>query len=542
MLPAGGRLTQLMQAREQADHVSPSAMEQWLTFLNEATERIGADLDPVRIAAGFCSAAVPFLTDYAAVYVAAPVLADGAVPAAADPRQVQLVASAGAADLAQSSPGQPGTPLPGGPAGPAGPAASGRPGELLVPLRAHGEELGFALLVRAPGREDFGKTSVLAARQLGAQTALTLRAAILYQREARNADVLQRSMLPTRPPDLPGVQIAHRYLPGNTAAQVGGDWFDAIPLTGSRVALVVGDVMGHGIHSAAAMGRLRAAVQTLAALDLPPHEVCRHLDEVAAHMDENTLATFLYCVYDPVGNRITAATAGHIPPVLVHADGQAQLIDLPAGGPIGMGGISFETVEFNAPPGSLFVACTDGLLEVRGASISQGLAALRQNISDPAAPLDEQCESLLRAFNTASREDDVALLMARLCGIPAGDVAHWILDAHRSTPARARRLARAVLAGWGLAKYADTAELLVSELVTNAVTHATRPISLRLLRTDTLLCEVSDDDPRAPVMHQPEPFAASGRGLYLVSKLAARWGVSRIPTGKVVWFKLALPD
>jgi serine phosphatase RsbU (regulator of sigma subunit) len=511
-------------------------MEHWLTFLNQATEQIGADLDPGRIAAGFCQVAVPFLADDAAMYVADALFAEGSIPSGTDPEpHIRLVATAGIATGLLAQPGQLGevvrARLP----------RSTAHGDLLVPLRSHGKILGLAMLRRRPGREDFDQVAILAARQLGAQTALTLHAAALYQREARNADVLQRSMLPTRPPDLPGVLVAYRYLPGNPAAQVGGDWFDAIPLASSQVALVVGDVMGHGIHSAAAMGRLRAAVQTLAALNLPPHEVCRHLDEVAAHMDENTLATLLYCVYDPVHHRLTAATAGHIPPVMVSAEGRAELLDLPPGAPIGMGGVSFESVEFDAPAGSVLVACTDGLVEVRGSSLSQGLAALCGSIGDPAAPLDEQCESLLQAFNIADREDDVALLMARLCGIPARDVAHWILEANHETPARARRLVRIALAHWGLSGCAETAELLVSELVTNAANHATRPIGLRLLRTTTLHCEVSDDDPRAPLLRKPEPTDDRGRGLYLVSKLAARWGVGRLPTGKVVWFELALP-
>jgi anti-sigma regulatory factor (Ser/Thr protein kinase) len=511
-------------------------MEQWLAFLNQATEQIGAELDPERIAAGFCHVAVPFLADAAAVYVSEALLSEGRLPAGSDSEPpTRLAAAVGIADGRQDEPRQLRKALR------ARLPRSSAPGELLVPLRSHDKTLGLAKLTRRPGREDFDRVTVLAARQLGAQTALTLHAAALYQREARNADVLQRSMLPTRPPDLPGIQVAYRYLPGNPLAQVGGDWFDAIPLTSNRVALVVGDVMGHGIHSAAAMGRLRAAVQTLAALNLPPHEVCRHLDEVAAHMDSSTLATLLYCVYDPVTNRLQAATAGHIPPVLVSVDGRAELMDLPPGGPIGMGGVTFESAEFDAPPGTLFVGCTDGLVEVRGSSLSQGLAALCGSISDPAAPLDEQCESLLRSFNIAEREDDVALLMARLVGITAENVAHWILEPSPETPGNARRLVRIALTQWGLSECAETAGLLVSELVTNAVNHATRPIGLRLLRTTTLQCEVSDDDPGAPVLHRPEPLDDAGRGLYLVSRLAARWGVSRLPTGKVVWFELTLP-
>ena len=326
------------------------------------------------------------------------------------------------------------------------------------------------------------------------------------------------------------------------AASVGGDWFDAIPLPGSRVALVVGDVMGHGIRSAAIMGHLRTAVQTLAALDLPPEQVLRHLDDLAQRLDDDHLATCIYAVYDPVARRCVIANAGHIPPVLVHADGQAELLsDLPTGAPIGVGGVAFEPTEVKAADGDLLVLCTDGLVEMRGRDIGSGLAVLCANLAAPGVTPDGLCEILLHALRTHDREDDVALLIARLRGIPCTNVAEWLLKAAPETPRAARHLVRHTLAGWGLAACGDVTELLASELTTNAVRYASRPIGLRLMRTDVLLCEVSDDDHHLPVLRHVTEDDEACRGLNLVSRLARRWGANRTSDGKVVWFEQALP-
>jgi hypothetical protein len=356
------------------------------------------------------------------------------------------------------------------------------------------------------------------------------------------ADALRRSMLPTAPPMLAGIDVAHRYLSGSKSAEVGGDWFDAIPLPGSRVALVVGDVMGRCSRSAAIMGHLRVAVQTLAALDLPPEQVLRHLDDLAQRLDEDHLATCIYAVYDPVARTCVIANAGHIPPVLVHADGQAELLGyLPAGAPIGVGGVAFEPVEVKAADGDLLVLCTDGLVEMRGADIGSGLAALCENLATPGLTPDSMCELLLPALRARDSEDDVALLIARLRGIPSANVAEWLLHPSAATARTARRLVRRTLAGWGLSACGDVAELLASELVTNAVRYASRPIGLRLMRTDALLCEVSDDDHHLPVLRHVTETDEAGRGLNLVSRLARRWGANRTADGKVVWFEQALP-
>lgn len=412
---------------------------------------------------------------------------------------------------------------------------------LAIPLSVGARVLGCAVLLRGPDRPPFDEIDVMTGSLLAAQASQGIDSACRYQSEAAIASAIQLSMLPAKPPRLPGVEIAHRYLPSSADTQVGGDWFDAIALPGSRVALVVGDVMGHGIRSAAIMGHLRTSLQTLAALDLPPEQVLRHLDDIARRLDDDHLATCLYAVYDPVAQSCLIASAGHIPPVLIHQGGHAELLThLPAGAPIGVGGIPFEPVEVKTADGDLLVMCTDGLVEMRGQDIGSGLAALC-DLAAPDATPDELCEILIRKLHASEREDDVALLVARLDGIPSSDVAQWLLQPQPSTPRQVRRLVRRTLADWDLATCADVTELLASELATNAVRYASRPIELRLMRTDVLLCEVKDDDHHLPVLRSADASDEVGRGLHLVSSLARRWGANRTIDGKVVWFDQTLP-
>ncbi len=412
---------------------------------------------------------------------------------------------------------------------------------LAIPLSAGARLLGCVILLRGPASPSFDDVEVLTATMLAAQASQGIDSACRYRSEAAIASAIQLSMLPTKPPQLPGVEIAHRYLPSSKDTQVGGDWFDAIALPGGRVALVVGDVMGHGIRSAAIMGHLRTSVQTLAAVELPPEQVLRHLDDIARRLDDDHLATCVYAVYDPVAHSCMIANAGHIPPVLVHHGGQAELLTrLPAGAPIGVGGVPFEPMEVQIADGDLLVMCTDGLVEVRGQDIGSGLAALC-DLAAPDATPDELCDTLMQALHARDREDDVALLIARLRGIPSNDIAQWLLQPQPTTPRQVRRLVRRTLADWGLSACADVAELLASELVTNAVRHASKPIELRLMRTDVILCEVKDDDHHLPVLRTATGSDEVGRGLNLVSSLARQWGANRTVDGKVVWFDLALP-
>ncbi|MFI9747444.1 SpoIIE family protein phosphatase [Streptomyces sp. NPDC052494] len=418
---------------------------------------------------------------------------------------------------------------------------------ILAPLRGRRRVIGAAVFLRRPERAGFEPNDLLVAAQLATHTALGIDKAVLYGREAYIADELQRTMLPDSLPQPTGVRLASRYLPAAETARVGGDWYDAIPLPGSRVALVVGDVMGHSMTSAAIMGQLRTTAQTLAGLDLPPQEVLHHLDEQAQRLGENRMATCMYAVYDPVSHRITVANAGHPPPILLHLGGRAEVLRVPPGAPIGVGGVDFEAVELDAPAGATLLLYTDGLVESRLRDVWTGIEQLRERLAataqltgpDHSPPLEALCDDVLDMLGPGDRDDDIALLAARFEGIAPSDVAYWFLEPEDAAPGRARRLARRALARWDLEELTDSVELLISEVVTNAVRYAERPVTLRLLKTDVLRCEVGDDSPQLPRQRRARDTDEGGRGLFLVNRLARRWGATRLSGGKVVWFELA---
>ncbi|MFG1664350.1 SpoIIE family protein phosphatase [Streptomyces sp. Y7] len=417
---------------------------------------------------------------------------------------------------------------------------------ILAPLHGRTHALGSVLLTREPDREEFTADDLLVASQLATHTALGLEKAMLYEREAAVADTLQRTMLPPSLPEPPGVRLASRYLPSSRTARVGGDWYDAIPLPGNRVALVIGDVMGHSMTSAAIMGQLRTSVQTLAGLDLPPSEVLHHLDDQAGRLGSDHTATCLYALYDPVLQRLLVSNAGHLPPVLLRPDGGVEVLHAPPGAPIGVGGGGFESVETHAPAGATLLMYTDGLVESRDSDVVTGMELLCDRLRTAAlgsAPLslEDLCDEALGTLGPGERDDDIALLAARFEGLLPETVAYWYMAPRPQTAGQARRLTRRTLAEWGLDSLVETTELLVSEVVANAVRFATRPITLRLIHTDVLRCEVGDDSTVVPRMRQARLSDEGGRGLFLVDQLARRWGATRVSTGKVVWFEQPLP-
>ncbi|MEU8529015.1 MULTISPECIES: SpoIIE family protein phosphatase [Streptomyces] len=433
---------------------------------------------------------------------------------------------------------------------------------LAVPMVAHDTVVGLVQFSRAKGSEPFGERDRALAVELAARAAVCIDNARLYRREHERALILQRSLLPPGDPEAAGLDIACRYLPGNAATEVGGDWFDVIELPGHRTALVIGDVMGRGLRAAVAMGELRTAVRTLAQLDLEPAEVLSHLDEIArglgapagaqqsarAHkargpeLSEVYLATCVYAVYDPVTRRCTFANAGHLPPVLVEPGEAAMLLDVPPGMPLGVGGEPFEEVEVELPEGSLLALYTDGLVESRDHPLDEGLNAFRQALTDPGRPLEDVCDHVLGTLDTRHGQDDIALLMARIQGLPAEAVGDWSLPREPRSVGRARELARGQLTAWDLEPLVDTVELLVSELVTNALRYGEGDIRLRLLRDRTLVCEVWDSGLVQPRRRRARDTDEGGRGLQLVGLLSAAWGSRRTPRGKTVWFELPLPD
>jgi PAS domain S-box-containing protein len=424
---------------------------------------------------------------------------------------------------------------------------------LAVPIRARGVTLGVAVFLRGRRPEPFERDDVLLAEELTARAALSLDNARRYTRERATALALQRSLLPHRLPEQPALEVASRYLPASAHADVGGDWFDVIPLSGARVALVVGDVVGHGIRAAATMGRLRTAVRTLADIDLPLEEVLARLDDLVSRLaaeadaeagddpEGDVGATCVYAVYDPISRRCGLARAGHPLPVLVTRDGTARLLDLPAGPPLGLGGMPFESVEIDLPPGSVLAFYTDGLVESRDHDIDFGIERLRRALTEPQASLDATCDNVLKAVLPNRPEDDVALLVARTHALDAGQVATWDLPADPAAVPGIRGQVATRLTGWGLADTAFVTELVVTELVTNAIRHAVGPIQLRLIRDQTLICEVSDGSSTAPHLRRARAFDEDGRGLLLVSQLTQRWGTRQTPHGKTIWAEQALP-
>ncbi|QGV78956.1 SpoIIE family protein phosphatase [Streptomyces ficellus] len=431
-------------------------------------------------------------------------------------------------------------------------AAAGHPVDLLgegvhsylgAPLCSRGAVLGLAGFYRRGRNRPYEHDDLTLAGELAARTAISLDNARHYSREHQASLTLQRSLLPRDTPRLTAADLAFRYLPADATAGVGGDWFDAIPLSGMRVALVVGDVAGHGLQAAATMGRLRTAVRTLAAMDLPPEEVLTHLDDLVSRTSDDpaTGATCLYAVYDPVSCRCTAARAGHPPPALLTPGGRARLLDLPAGPPLGVGDLGpYESVGVDLPEGSLLALWTDGLLkEIRGyggTDTEARTALFLASLTGPEPSLERICDRVTGALLPDGPHDDVALLLARVRALPEDRVASWELPSDPAVVARARELTHHQLARWGLAELDFSTGLVVSELVTNAVRYGGRgPIGLRLLRDGSLFCEVSDRSNTSPRIRRAATTEEGGRGLFLVARFTRSWGARFTPGGKVVW-------
>ncbi|MGW6905732.1 SpoIIE family protein phosphatase [Streptomyces sp. NPDC054940] len=564
------------------------AARQRLALLNEAGTRIGTTLNVTRTAQELADLAVPRLADFASVDLLDSVVrgeepVPGQVDAAVVLRRVahQSATEGGGVPEAAVDLGGVDTYPPFSP--PARSLTSGRPvlsGEgdpdfvrwvaehaaraavvrehgfhsvMATPLRARGITLGVAVFVRGKGSPPFQQDDLILAEELAGRAAVGVDNARRYTRERTNALTLQRSLLPRDLPKQAAVEVAYRYLPAGTGAGVGGDWFDVVPLSGTRVALVVGDVVGHGIHASATMGRLRTAVRTLADVDLPPDELLTHLDDLVTHLtsDDDSIvrelpytggigATCLYAVYDPVSRICTLASAGHVPPALLLPDGTVGVVRLTPGPVLGVGGLPFEATEMELPEGSLLAFCTDGLIS-RERDVGLGLERLCEALASPVPSLETTCDAILKDLLPESPADDVALLLARTRALHADQVAAWALPSDPAIVADARAQASRQLAAWGLQEAAFVTELVVSELVTNAIRYGGVPIGLRLIRDRTLICEVSDASSTAPHLRRARTYDEGGRGLHMVAQLTQGWGTRQTPTGKTIWAEQPLP-
>ncbi|MEU6777264.1 SpoIIE family protein phosphatase [Streptomyces sp. NPDC046759] len=420
---------------------------------------------------------------------------------------------------------------------------------IAMPLRARGTTLGVAVCVRKAHPHDYVPDDAVFAEELGSRAAVCIDNARRFARERSTALALQHSLLPSGLPGQAAVEVAHRYLPCGSLAGIGGDWFDVIPLSGGRVGLVVGDVVGHGIQSSATMGRLRTAVRTLADVDLPPDELLTHLDDLVTHLAAEDSreeiaelgATCLYGVYDPVSRRLGLAAAGHPAPAVVLPGGTPEFVPMSAGPPLGVGGLPFEATELELPEGSVLAFYTDGLLEDRDRDPDGSTEELRRALGAPADSLGALCDGVLKALLPEQPGDDVALLLVCTRALGADRVATWDVPPDPAEVAAFRQAAGEQLTAWGLDEAAFVTELVVSELVTNAIRYGEPPIQLRLIRDRALICEVSDASSTSPHLRRAHAYDEGGRGLLLVAQLTQRWGSRQTGRGKTIWAEQALP-
>ncbi|UXY17692.1 SpoIIE family protein phosphatase [Streptomyces cynarae] len=566
-----------------------------LAILGEASRRIGTTLDVMQTAQELAALTVPFLADYATVDLAESVQ-HGEEPLAHLGPQDEHIPVFRRAGLASIHPGTPeslfarGEPVLIPPTSPfTGVLRSGKshfepmldtsPGTwldhdparaetirehamhslMVVPIHARGAVLGMAVFIRTEDPRPFEEDDLLLAEELASWAALALDNARQYVRERSAVQALQRLLHPHRPTGGSAADVAWRYLPADSHHGIGGDWFDVIPLSGARVALVVGDVVGHGINAAAKMGQLRTAMNTLADMDMPPDEVLSRLDEQVIRLTEaedprhpattTMAATCLYAVYDPVTRTCTMARAGHPPPAIIDPYGHVTFPDLPAGAPLGLGLVPFESVTFELAEGSVLALYTDGLIEARDQDISVGMNRLRAALARPDLTLDDLCSSTVDTLRAEPPSDDVTLLLARTRSLSADQVASWQFPRDPAVVSRARTLAARQLTQWGLEDLAESTELIASELVTNAIINgdgdgdgsSDRTIGLRLIRHKMLTCEVSDASHSHPLVRHPRSTDEHGRGLFLVTQLSRRWGIRHIPDGKIIWADQRLP-
>ncbi|MFF7601592.1 SpoIIE family protein phosphatase [Streptomyces mirabilis] len=422
---------------------------------------------------------------------------------------------------------------------------------MVAPLHARGHTLGAITAWRCGRSDPFTEDEADLMKQIASRSALAIDNARRYTREHRAAVALQQRLLPPATTDTPAAETAGVYLPAGGGADISGDWYDAIALPSLRVALVAGDVVGHGMPASATMGRLRAAIQTLADLELEPDELLTRLADLIQRLaaeapsgDRDIVGgTCLYAVYDPVTRRCAMASAGHPPPVLVRPDGTAEAVEISPGPPLALSGMPYETTVIDVEPGSVLALYTDGLVERGDRDIGQGLPRLTEALAAHCRPdraLDETGRALLADLADQAPRDDAALLLARTRAVPAADTAHWEIPADPAAVSKAREWISRQLTMWGLDNLLFTTELIVSELVTNAIRYGRPPMDLRLIRHHVLVCEVTDSSSTQPRLRRARTTDEGGRGLFLVSQLGGRWGCRHGQNGKTIWSEQAI--
>jgi len=424
---------------------------------------------------------------------------------------------------------------------------------ILLPLIAGGHALGVLSVSTVDGgHEPLTTDDVERLEEIAGRLALALDGARLLRQQTEIAHTLQRSLLPSALPHVPGAEVAVRYLPGAEGVDVGGDFYDVIPLPSGRVGLVVGDVMGRGVRAAAVMGQLRAAVRAYSLEGHPPAALLARLDRLVGTLEEGLLVTALYAEWDPDRDTVVCASAGHLPPLVRLPGREPEFVDVDPGVPLGVGVQSYAEIDTTLPPGSLWLAFTDGLVEGPDLPVEQGMDRLAAAVRFSVNAMDA-CEDALRELRSLTdtrRYDDDTALLALVTHPTAGPISappssdrHLVIElpADLSSPARARAFVANIIDGWGLDTLLDTATLLTSELVTNGVRHAGTGMRLTVSRTSerSVRVAVTDHAPTVGVrIGHSDDNAEGGRGLFLVEHMSSGWGSVADDAGKTVWFEL----
>ncbi|MDX3771919.1 SpoIIE family protein phosphatase [Streptomyces sp. AK08-01B] len=426
---------------------------------------------------------------------------------------------------------------------------------IVAPLALHGTALGVLSVYRTGGSDPYSEDDVGLAADVASHTALCIDNANRFTREHCIAATLQRHQLPRHPASHSTVETAHLYVSGPDG---GGGWFDTIPLSGARTALVVGEVTGRGIQAATTMGQLRTVIRSLAALDLQPDELLARLNDTAAFLAaeraalppgdplhrQPVSASCVYAVYDPVTRSCTFARAGHTTPVIIRPVSSTEVPDDGTPGPLlgSAEGPPFAATTVDLPHGSILALYTPAILPTPPAESDRASALLRDVLAHPDRPLKDLRDDILCTLRSTDRPGDAVLLLARTRPFPAHCLATWLLDHDPTAAATARKHTRRTLTEWNVDEdTAYAAELIVSELVTNAIRYGAPPLQLRLIRNRTLTCEVHDDSATSPQLRHARTVDEGGRGLFIVAQLAQRWGIRYTTEGKTVWSEQTLP-
>ncbi|MEU9913869.1 SpoIIE family protein phosphatase [Streptomyces sp. NPDC051001] len=389
---------------------------------------------------------------------------------------------------------------------------------------------------------------------LGSSIAQSLQRAMFYEQEKDLASGLQQAMLPRTIPSVRGADVAVRYRSAAFGRDIGGDWYDLIPLPGGRVGAVIGDVQGHDTHAAAVMGQLRIVLRAYAAEGHTPATVMARASVFLHELDTDRFATCLYAEADLATGVVQVVRAGHIDPLVRRADGSCRRVPVEGGLPLGLsaefGRLEYPVGTVELDPGNTLMLCTDGLVETPGADLDDGMQTLTALIASGPADVRDLADRLIDVAEERGGDDDVALLLLRRRGLDVpqsgGRLQQHVASGDPEALAEARHMIRAAVRGWGARDRADEIELVADELVTNALMHTegSAIVTLRVLAGSDrrLRVEVEDSSSALPRRREAGESGVSGRGLLLVDLLTDVWGVEARGGGKCVWCEFVVRE